>query len=153
MADNLISVSVADDDGDTRSVPVFFENTVTPANMQTYFTAFAPLLDAVIGGKIVEASYTAQLTLPGGLKAAPNANIEVQKGAQFSFSNPSRYKWGLYVPTMLPTAFSGDLVNLEFQGMGDFVDAYVAGLATFSPTNGYGFDLTALARAKKTFRK
>jgi len=153
MADSLISFSVLDDDGDRRNVHVFFDAAVTPAALASFATAYEPLLDAVIDGQIVEASYTIGLTLAAGLKAAPVGNSEVQKGANFSYANASRYKHGIWIPSFKPTLFVGDTVNMAGAGVGAFNDAHITGLTGTAPTNGLGFDLTSLSKATKTFRK
>lgn len=153
MADTLLTTTLIDADGDTRTVPVFLPAATTEANIAAFATAYAPLLDDVVGGRITEQSYTKSLTLPGGLKTEPVEFSEVQKGALFSYANLSRYKWGLYVPTWLDILFVGDAIDLEGTGVAAFVDAYISGLASQLPTNGYAFDLTALAKSRKAFRK
>jgi len=152
-SDVLVSISVLDADGDTRSAKAHLPAGTTEADIATFATAYMPLLDAVIDGKIISAEYSKPLTLPGGLKAGAVANSEVQKGANFSFVNSSRYKYGVWIPAWTPTKFTGDLVDQAGGGVAAFIAAYVAGLGGVLPTNGFGFDLTALATATKTFRK
>lgn len=153
MADSLLSFSILDDDADRRNVNLFFDGAVTPAALAAYATAYEPLLDAVIDGQIIEASYTVILTLAGGLKAAPVAQSEVQKGANFSYANASRYAHGIWVPSFKPTLFVGDTVNLAGAGVGAYNTAHITGIAGTAPTNGLGFDLTSLKKATKNFRK
>jgi hypothetical protein len=153
MADVMITANILDDDGDTKQAHVFLAGAATDADIGTFAAFWIPLLDAVIDGKIKDASVTKPLTLPGGLKAAAVALSEVQKGANFSFLNASRYKYGTWVPSFKPTLFSGDIVNQAGAGVAAFIASYVAGTAGIAPTNGFGFDLTALARATKNFRK
>lgn len=152
-SDVLVSVNLLDADGDTRAAKVHLPAATTEADIQTFATAYMPLLDAVVDGKITAASYSKPLTLPGGLKAGAVANSEVQKGANFSFVNASRYKYGVWIPAWQPGLFTGDLVNQAGAGVANFINGYIAGLGGVLPTNGFGFDLTALAHATKTFRK
>lgn len=151
-ADNLLSVVIEDDDADRRSAKVHFLPAATLADVQTYLTAYAPLLDAVSDGKLVEAFVQMQLTLPAGLKANPIAFSEVQKGANLTFLNTSRYKYGVWVPAWKPSFFSDDGLTNDAQ-VTDFIAAYYQGLAGVLPSNGFGFDLTSFSAGKKTFRK
>lgn len=151
--DSLISFTVLDDDADTRTVNIFFDAAVTPAALAAYATAYEPLLDAVIDGQITGARYSVDLTLAAGLKAAPVAQSEVQKGANFSYLNASRYAHGIWIPAFKPTLFVGDTVNMAGAGVAAFNAAHLAGIAGTAPTNGLGFDLTSLKGTKKTFRK
>lgn len=151
--DSLLSFSILDDDADRRTVNIFFDAAITPAALAAFATAYEPLLDAVIDGQIIEASYTVGLVLAGGLKAAPVAQSEVQKGANWSYLNASRFKHGIWIPSFKPTLFVGDTVNQAGAGVAAFNAAHITGIAGTAPTNGQGFDLTALASAKKTFRK
>lgn len=153
MADTLLSIGVLDADGDTKRVQVFLPAATTQAAIVTFSDSFCALLDEVIDGQIVEPQYTISIPVPGGLKASPVANCEVQKGALLSFLNASRYKWGQYVPTWSDDNFSGDEVLLTPQEVIDFLAAYTAGLAGTNPTNGYSDDLTSLAASRKAFRK
>lgn len=153
MPDVLISVNVQDADGDTRAAKIHLPAATTEADIATYAAAYMPLLDAVVDGKVVAAKYEKPLALPGGLKAAAVANSEVQKGANFSFNNASRYKYGVWIPVWTPGLFTNDLVNQVGAGVPAFINAYLAGLSGIQPTNGFGFDLTSIARATKTFRK
>lgn len=152
-SDVLLSVNILDADGDTKAAHVFLPAATTEADIATYAAAYMPLLDAVVDGKISSVSYSKPLALPGGLKAGAVANSEVQKGANFSFVNPSRYKFGVWIPCWTPSLFTGDVVNVAGAGVAGFRDAYINGLSGVLPTNGFGFDLTALARATKNFRK
>lgn len=152
-ADVLVSVDVLDADGDTKQAKVHLAAATTEADITTFATAYMPLLDAVVDGKIVSATYSKPLTLPGGLKAGAVANSEVQKGANFSFVNSSRYKYGVWIPCWTPGLFTGDVVNQGGAGVAAFINAYIAGLSGIQPTNGFGFDLTAISHATKNFRK
>jgi len=153
MGDTLLSIGVLDADGDTKRVQVFLPAATTQAAIVTYSDAFCALLDEVIDGQISDVSYTITVPVPGGLKANPVANSEVQKGALLSFANASRYKWGQYIPTWSDDNFSGDEVLLTPQEVIDFIVGYVAGIGGTNPTNGYSDDLTSLAASRKAFRK
>lgn len=153
MADSRIAIRVEDFDGDKKTVPIFFPSSNTPAELAAYAASFAPLLDAIIDGKIVEMEYAVSLVLPGGLKASPVTDCEVQKGAQVSFLTSSRYKWGVYLPSVTPALFTGDDLELADTDVAALLDAYVTGLSGTLPTNGFGFDIGTVSRGKKSFRK
>ena len=152
-SDVMISANILDADGDTKAAHAFLGSAAIDADINTFAAFWLPLLDAVIDGKITGASVTKPLALPGGLKAGAVALSEVQKGANFSFVNASRYKFGVWIPAFTPSLFTGDVVNQGGAGVAAFIAAYVTGTGGIAPTNGFGFDLTSLARATKNFRK
>lgn len=153
MADTLVSFALIDDNDGRKTVNVFLPAATTQANIATFAASFAALLDAVTGLQIDGISYTIDVAIPGGLKTSPTADYEVERGAQFSFANASRYKWGHYAPGWLNELFVGDEIDLEGAGVAAYVNAFVDGLSGTNPTNGYAFDLTSLAASKKTHRK
>jgi hypothetical protein len=149
----LLSFTILDADGDRKSTKIFFPSATTPAQLIAFGTAYAPLLDAVIGGKVERARYSVDLTLPGGLKAAPDALSEVQFAARASFDNASRYAWGDYWPSFKPALFTGDIVSVGGIGVQPLIDAYVVGLAGVAPSDGHENDLTAYLSGTKVFLK
>jgi len=153
MADSLLSLKIGDDAGKSKTLPVFFTSSVTPANIQTFLTAFAPLADAVIDGIIESASLTLDLALPGGLKSSPVEDSTVRRGAVESFANPSRFAWSLYVPSFSLTKITGGNIDIADADVVAFNAAYVTGAGGFTPSNGEGLDLTAMLHAAESFRK
>lgn len=151
---NIVSFSVRDSDGDTNSIPIYVDTGLTVAEYQAMVTAFAPLLDTIVGSVLESASLTIDMNLPAGLKTDPVANIENQKGANLSFSAAnSRYKHGMRIPGLLPTLFSGKSVNTGDADVAAFVQAILNGEATAVPRDRQGNDLTGLVTAVKSFRK
>lgn len=153
MADSLLSVKIVDDSGKSKNLPFFFTNSVTPANIQSFATAALPLLDGVIDGVIESASIATDITVPSGLKATPVTDSTVRRGGVFSFSNPTRFNWSLYVPSLSLTKIISGAIDTEDADMVAFVAAYVTGAGGFTPSNGYGLDLTGLVAAREAFRK
>lgn len=153
MADSLLSVKVVDDAGKSKTVPVFFTSSVTPANIQTFATDFIPLLDATIDGMITEATVTLDITVPGGIKASPVVDSTVRRGAVESFANPSRFNWSLYIPSFSLALITGGNIDITDAAVIALNAAYVTGAGGFTPSNGLGLDLTAFLRAAESFRK
>lgn len=157
MADTLLSFGLIDDAGKTKRVPVFLPSTMTLAQIQGWSDLYAPLLDTVVDGKLTLPEVTFTLTLPSGLKSSPVADSTVRRGADLSFANVSRNKWGLYVPSWSLTYISSGDIDVSTTNPAAFVDAYVSGLTfsstVYQPLNGYGDDLTSLSKSKEAFRK
>lgn len=157
MADTLLSVGVIDDAGATKRANIFLPSTMTLAQIQGWSDVYTPLLDTIVDGKISDAEVTFGLTLPAGLKADPVADSTVRRGADFSFSNVSRYRWGTYIPAFGLAFIDSGNINTTDTDVSDFLSAYTAGLVvsavTYQPLNGYGDDLVAMINAKQAFRK
>jgi hypothetical protein len=154
MADDvLVSVRTIDEAGRKRLAHVFLPPATTEADIQTMLTAYAPILDAVVGGKIDTAFYQKGLTLPGGLKAGATALIDNRVGANFSYDNPSRFAFGVWIPGWLNSLFTGDLVSAGGAGVAALMNGYVTGFGGVQPTNGFSDDLTTLLTYKKAIRK
>jgi len=159
MADPVfISFTIQDSDGDTNTVLVPLPAATPYADVQAYATAYSLLLDFVIDGQITHGSVVFPATLNAGVKSAPVANCEVQKGALFAFdaANTS-YRHSIRVPSFKPDLFSGKNVNTADADVTALVNALVDGLTVNGnlrqPTDRYGNDLSALISAVKSFRK
>lgn len=154
MADTLLSVSVLGDQLNIKKDNlVFLPGTLTLANVQTFLTAYAPLLDVITDGQLVEASVSIGLTLPGGLKGAPVADSDARMAWRASYGNASRYKFGNYVPAIAASKRAGGFVDPGETDVAALIVAMITGLATFAPTDGHGFDLTSFAKGKISLLK
>jgi hypothetical protein len=157
MADTLLSVGVLDDAGATKRANIFLPGTMTLAQVQGWSDVYQPLLDAVVDGKLTDAQVTFNLTMASGLKGAPVADSTVRRGADFTFLNPSRYKWPAYIPAWSLTYIVAGDIDIAPTPVDDFLSGYIDGLVvssvTYQPLNGSGFDLTALSKSKEAFRK
>lgn len=159
MAISILSFTVRDADGDDKSIPVYWPaSSINPADLQDASDTLAVFLDAVIDGQIVAVNVTIGLDLPGGIKGAPVANSEVQKGALLHFTAAGTpYRWSIFVPTWTPAKFSGDAVNNAAAGVSSLTGAIVAGITETSgnvdPSDKYENDLTAYIGGEKRFRK
>jgi hypothetical protein len=138
-----------------RSLPVYLPNATTLAQAQAFFTAFAPLLDAVIDGVVAEGNVQLPLTVPGSLKGSSNSGAELRRGALLDYSAANiNYQFGLWVPGWLPTGFAGSTVVVS-GAFGSFVNGMLntIGASGAAPTDRYGNDLTTFNKGVKSFRK
>lgn len=101
MAISLLSWQILDAGGKTKSIVMPMAATESQADIQTFVTNHAPLLDAIIDGVITGASVQLALTLPGGLETVPAVDMLVSTGGLFGFSvTGSAYRKALYVPAV-----------------------------------------------------
>lgn len=156
---NIISFSVEDSDGDVTSVPVYVPENLTLTDYTEYAQDIAPKLDAVSGGVIRGITLQLNIPLPGGLANTPDAGIENQRGANFSFNTPTRYSHTVRIPAVKDALFSGKSVNTSDVDVTALTDALIntfnapTDAGAVIPSNPYGDDLTALRSAVKSFRK
>jgi len=156
---DVITISIVDNDGDRRSLPIYMPTGLTLAQLNDGAAQIAAQVDAVIDGQIIEMSVTHNVTLPGGLKAGPVAFCEVQKGALFSFfAAGTNRTYSTYIPTFRPDLFINDDVDSSDADVSvletNYLDGWgLTGGGTLAPSDEYGNDLTFLKKAVKTFRK
>lgn len=152
---NLLSIQVTDADGKSKTIPLYFPDTTTLADLQDYADTFLPNLDAVIDGKITQATVTLQLTLVGGLKASAVDGNRVREGALLRFAaDDTIYKHSIYIPSWENTGFAGDVVLAT--GAYDTVQDNIAvgiGDPAVAPSDEYGNDLNSFINGNRKFRK
>lgn len=147
---NLVSFSLIDDDGTTKSMPVYFDSSESVASIITTASDIATALDALSGAAITGISMTLSVAIPVGLKTAPVANIEAVRGALLGFNvDESNYRHSIFVPGAIEAAFTGRVVNLANVQVSNFVSV-VGGGAT---TNPEGLDLQGVISGIKSFRR
>lgn len=101
MGVHLLTFQVTDADGKTKSIVYPMADTESIADLQTFVTNHAALLDAIVDGVLTQASVQYALTLPGGLDATPEDDMLVSTGGLFGFSaTGTAYRFGIYVPTV-----------------------------------------------------
>jgi len=152
--DTLLSISVLGDQlAKIKQNLIFFPASYTLANVQTFLTTYAPLLDTITDGKIVDATVAFSLTLPGGLKGSPVTDSDARMAARMSYANGSRYAFGNYIPGIGAAYRVGGVIDPTDTDVAAVIDAMVTGLSTFAPTNGEAFDLTAFNKVKLSLLK
>jgi len=153
MADDvLMSVKGTDFNGSNKTSLIYFPNNATLAAVQAYFTAFAPLYEAISEAKIVGGNVSFPLTVPAG-KANPGAGVRINAGADFSFDTPGRYNYGLWIPAIMVSKLAGNDIIAADNDILAVTNALVGGLGGTLPTDGYGLDVNLFQRGKFAYRK
>ncbi len=153
-----ISYRVQDAKGNKSSFLIRVPASFTHTQVSAFHANFAPVLDAVLGAKIVEAAVEYSLTLPGGLKANPDANNDVQESGLFTMvAADTAFVESIRVPGFKESLFSGETIPTEAGAALAFKNALISGLdgggVQVLPCDRYGNDLTSMRSAVKTFRK
>lgn len=107
---NILSIKVRDGEGAETSVPIHFPSDHTPAAAQTWFDTAAGLLDNLIGGAIIGATYQVDLDVPAGLDAA-EAGSRNDAGATLSYANSNGIAHSLYLPSFLSSQLVKKVVD------------------------------------------
>lgn len=155
----LISHQITDADGQTNALQTFIDgDTLTDNALQGFAQEEALRLDLVIDGAITDITVTRHVPLPAGIKVAPVANCEVQKGANWQFKpDNTNYSWTPYIPSFKPSLFVGNLVNQANADVTSLRTLYLSGLTVNSeiviPTDEYGNSLATLTTSYKTFHR
>lgn len=152
---HVVSIGIKDADGDSKRVPLYVPATLTLTDIQAFANGAMTVLDAAIEGAITDALVTLALTMPGGLRAAPLAGSEAQKGALLTFDAANtNYNHSIFVPTWAEAGFAGnDVVN---SGVYNAVIAGIVsglGAGNTQSTDRYANDLSAYLKGEKRFRK
>jgi len=146
------SVSLRDYVGGTegkKSFPLYLDDSLTLANIQTLFNTFLPDLDAAIDPVVESAQVSLNLTLPGGLKSTPGTGTTVHEGALLHFTAANtNYVYDPYIPGWSQAGFTGNVVDdtgVYATLIGEFI--------TLSLVDKNGNAITAFQDGKRTFRK
>jgi hypothetical protein len=151
-------IRVRDEDGDASTMTLRFPDALALVDITDYADAFLTLLDAVIDGKIEAAGVCVAVTLPGGLKASPVNNTDVQHGMQFLF-RAGTYPVRLRVPTWDPALIVPGSKNADMSDSDvlNFRNAILAGLTPditlVEPSDNRGADVDAWVSAVENFRR
>ena len=153
---DLVSFSITDVGGHTKSVPLYFPTGMTLANIQAGVNAFAPVVDAVIDGIIAAAQVTLALTLPGGLRSTPGPQ-RVNIGALLGFDAANTaYKHSIYIPSWRALYMGQDGITLGGPEMA-LINGVLGGLGTggseLKPSDKFQNDLTSFLSGDITQRK
>jgi hypothetical protein len=150
-----LQYTIRDGKGLTSRTLVHLPSATSLANATTYAQAFASALDDVIGGKIESVDICVGVALPGGLKADPNADSDIEEGAVFVYEDSVGRVFRQRLPTFLETLIltgtrQVDNSNVDVQAVTDLI---VTGNGTQGATTLADTDITALVSDKESFVK
>lgn len=149
-----ISVKIQDAKGESTRLHIYAPTGQTFAAITAFTDQNLPLLDVITAGQIVAATLTRAIILPGGLKAAPVANSDVQEGANMLFDvAASNYNHSIRVPALVQALFTGREVDLADLDVIAWSNDVINGLGGVAPSDRKGGDLVGLLSGKKTFHK
>jgi len=140
----------------TVNIPIYAPVGDTVAHYQSFFEAYADVLDDVTGAQLVGGSITIPLTLPvSGIKTAPVNPSYNERGANVLMAvTDSTFNESFRIPAVKASLVSGDNVNLAATEIAALTNFLVAGDGVVIPKTRAGLDMegTGIA-AKKTFRR
>lgn len=153
----FVAYDIMDAKGKKSTMKINFPIATDIAILQTFISSTATMIDAIIKGQIVEAGIGLAVALPGGLKAAPLADADVEEGARFNWNAASGANTGFRMPSF-DEAFietGGTAVDVAATEVDDFVQRILAGqtvgIINVSPSDNRGSDVTALESAYEQF--
>lgn len=162
MAAPIVSLfyTVEDEKGIKSTFRIKFPTTTDIAVLKEFARTTGTMVDGLITGRIVDVSIGVGVEdLPGGWKAAPLANSDVEEGARFSFRTAVNSVTGFRIPTfdealIVPGTKEVDVAN---EDVDDFVQRIIAGqtvgLINVSPSDDREEDIVALDGARESFGK
>jgi hypothetical protein len=151
---SVISFGVTDFAGARKSFPIYVPAATTLAQAQAWITAGAPILDALIDGKIDDVSITLTGTLPGGLKSSAVSGNTVREGALWAWDPAGTdFEYGDYMPSAANADFVGDVLDDTNTDVTDWIAQMTASGAGTEATDRYGNDIVSYIRGRRTFRK
>lgn len=144
---DVLSYTVQDAAGKQKTFAQYIASGTLVSDIQDIVDTGAPLLDAVVDGKILSAQVVLALVLPGGLKAdAIDAN-RVREGALLDYTaDDTSYRQSFFVPSAKNSDFvdeSDDVDNSGamaafitfvlgfFDKAGNSLSSYIGGVRTF----------------------
>lgn len=130
-----------------------FQSSHSFDDIQAFSDAYAPLLDAITEGEIVNATFRVVLTT-SGLKSSPVGDSDVQEDILISFEkNGSFYSYGDVVPAYIDAINVNGRVDLTNTDLAAYTAFAIAAHSGFAMSDSNGFDLVAVKSGVETFRK
>lgn len=149
-----LSIRFTDEKGENARMHIYVPTGQTFVALQAFLDAFLADLDVVTDAQITAATLTRAFVIPGGLKAAPIADSDVQEGVNLLWDvAASNYNFSNRLPAITPTYVVGrtlELANVDIIAMSNHV---INGVATVLPSDRAGGDITGLIAGAKTFHK
>jgi len=139
MASTAISLVWEDAEGKRYPTTINFDYTDvdTLAKAATQLSEYEPILEAMSGCVITEASVTFPLTADD--VATPDVGYSVRAGAYLSFVDSDGVGQGIYIPGMLASKMANDVVNDGDSDVAAFIaDALGEGVGGEEPLSARG---------------
>lgn len=150
-----IQYSMRDAKGLVSRTLVHIPSATTLANATTYAQDLGEVIDAVIGGSIESIDICIGIALPGGIKATPDTDTDVEEGAVFVYKDADGRTFRQRLPTFLESLVEAgtrqvDNANAAVQA---YTDIIVDGNGTVAPVTLAATDITELVSDKEQFVK
>lgn len=151
MALYIPGITIVDADGKSKRVNWHVPpGTLTLAQMNAHMVTMAEAIDAVVDGKVTEASYIVGVELGAAtIKATPTAGASVALGMNISFdATGTDYRHTVFFPSWKIGARNGLNIDTDEAVVTTLTTAFVDGTdsagATVQPSDPYGNDLVTV---------
>ncbi len=137
-------------------IPVLFDNTKTLAQLATGLIAYGDVVDAAVGGAIIEARIETFLAPSVDWKASPVAGSRVEQTGLFNFKPTGvTHRFGIDLPSIADSVLSAGRILLGSGAAQDFIDLVLAGVSAdgVESANPAGQVLAVFTDALVSFRK
>lgn len=157
-----IAYTIQDEKGESSTAFLNIPTSFTIAQAIECAQDVGVLIDAVIGGQLTNIGLCYLVTLPGGIKATPDAGSDVEEGARFQFRTAANHLTRFRLPTFLEDLILAgtNTVDLADTDVDALVDAVVTGNAvaagggtTVTFTDARDEDITAIDAALESFQR
>lgn len=109
MGVHLVTMTITDAGGNSKSVVLPVPDTATYAEICSFVLEIDSLVDAVISGIIESAQVTMNCPIDGGLNSTPADDMLVSDGGILGFAvSGSVYRTSIYIPTYAANLMSND---------------------------------------------
>lgn len=154
----FVTYTVQDAKGAKSTMKINFPDAADIAVLKDFVRGTASMIDALIKGAIVDAGIGLAVDITGlGLKAAPNADSDVEEGARFSWRTVLGTRPQFRMPTFDEAFISAGTKGVDTTD--PTVDTFVQrieqgrtiGLVNVSPSDDRGEDIISLDGARESF--
>lgn len=151
-------VTLQDDKGERRSIPLYFtyDSATTLSAILAYLSVTLSYLNAITDAQIVSHSLTLNIALPGGLKAAPVADCDVEETGLITYLTdaPVKRSFGQDIPGFAQSKFVGGKIDLADADVVAWTGRFTAtGTSLVGSNQDFLAGLASVRTGKKTFRK
>jgi len=152
-----ISIPVTCEGGPVKRTIVNFPTGLAVADLQGFWTAFAPEFDTIHSGVTGNPSAKFTLTNPGGLRANAIADSDTRRGMLMAFDPAdTNFNHSLFIPGVNLSLIVGGLINeadASLIAARDRILTGEVGPPVRLPSDRNGNDITGFLGAEVSFRK